>query len=370
MSESCTDAVCPDVWAHVGAGSGEKGVFVQAGKHHVRLHRWMGSSVLAISLDWRAGHHPLSKLLQPCQWSERKHFEELYCQWLDRNKPSCRCVQLWLRPKYHRGWKHGWIPGLCENWIHHWSHCVSYIPHYRHHHPVLFQKTALHKELHPYSPVHVLYTEGCGCNNEGCCPVWGGGTWWLPQWICGLQGCGGFLPVRRHSQFLLVTGGGSVSARSPGCVLLLWEEVLLVVHSHWMGSSGCLHYNLEHHKSLFTWYWMLGFYWRWSVVDYKNPYVDNDTDELYSLHLYHTDTSSENQFPGYWEKWITPVLETCKINSTFDSLVWNKLHNLCLYASSHRVLCASGVWLDPGVFPGILCRCPVLFSKWRGSVWD
>lgn len=44
--------------------------------------------------------------------------------------------------------------------------------------------------------------------------------------------------------------------------------------------------------------------------------------------------------------------ETCKINSTFDSLVWNKLHNLCLYASSHRVLCASGVWLDPGVFPG------------------
>jgi len=36
MSESCTDAVCPDVWGHVGARSGEKGVFVQAEKHYVR----------------------------------------------------------------------------------------------------------------------------------------------------------------------------------------------------------------------------------------------------------------------------------------------------------------------------------------------
>lgn len=33
------------------------------------------------------------------------------------------------------------------------------------------KKTPLHKELHPYSPVHVLYTEGCGCNYEGCSPV-------------------------------------------------------------------------------------------------------------------------------------------------------------------------------------------------------
>lgn len=69
MSESCTDAVCPDVWGHVGAGSGEKGVFVQAGKHHVRYVHCISFTV------WQCMHVKIVWFLHKVIHKKTKHHQ-------------------------------------------------------------------------------------------------------------------------------------------------------------------------------------------------------------------------------------------------------------------------------------------------------
>lgn len=51
----------------------------------------------------------------------------------------------------------------------------------------------------------------------------------------GLQGGDGFLPVWHHGELLLAAGGGHLPSHSVGRFLLLREEILLVVHSDWLG---------------------------------------------------------------------------------------------------------------------------------------
>jgi len=53
--------------------------------------------------------------------------------------------------------------------------------------------------------------------------------------IDGVQVSRGFLPVQHPGQLLLAAGGGHVSADPAGPDLRLPEEILLVVHSDWMG---------------------------------------------------------------------------------------------------------------------------------------
>lgn len=57
----------------------------------------------------------------------------------------------------------------------------------------------------------------------------------------GLQGHDGFLPVRHHGELLLAASGGLLPSHPAGRFLLLWEEVLLVVHPYWMGYVPYVH---------------------------------------------------------------------------------------------------------------------------------
>lgn len=50
-----------------------------------------------------------------------------------------------------------------------------------------------------------------------------------------LQSCHHLLPILHYGEFLLAPSRGPVPPRPIGCLFLLREEILLVVHPDWLG---------------------------------------------------------------------------------------------------------------------------------------